>query len=404
MTGGTEQYFRDLSTLLERNGHNTIPFAVHHPNNPETPYSKYFLSSLDYRDKSFMYRVKNVYRILSGTLYSLEAKRQMTRLIKDHQPDIAHIQSIEHHISPSILHSLNKYSIPIVQSINTYKLVCASYRLYLVDKHQICERCLYGKHYHAVQTRCVKGSFAASFLAMIEMYLHETMNIYNLVDRFIVSNDFMASKLVDAGYDSNKVIKLLNPLSLEDYQVSTSFDDYILYFGRLDPEKGVSTLLKAMKYLPQLRLVIVGDGSQMASLEQWVSQNQLNNIDFVGAKWGNELAPYLNRARLVVVPSIWYEPSPYVVYQAFASGKPVIAADIGGIPELVNEESGALFAPGNVEDLVEKLESLAFDDKKLKTKGRYARSWVEKHLDPQTYYRKLDNIYREVIQEKKVHH
>lgn len=404
MTGGTEQYFRDLTTLLEKNGHSTIPFAVQHPNNPETPYSKYFLPNLDYRDKSFLYRVKNVRRILSGTLYSLEAKRQMTRLIKDHQPDLAHIQSIEHHISPSILHSLDKYSIPIVQSINTYKLVCASYRLFLIDQQQICERCLYGKHYHAVQTRCVKGSFAASFLAMIEMYLHETMKIYHLVDRFIVSNDFMASKLVGAGYDPNKVIKLLNPLSIEDYQVSTTFGDYILYFGRLDPEKGVSTLLKAMKSLPQLRLVIVGDGSQMTSLKQWVSQNQLKNVDFVGAKWGNELAPYLDSARLVVVPSLWYEPSPYVVYQTFASGKPVIATDIGGIPELVNEESGAVFIPGNVEDLVAKLESLAFDDKKLRAKGRYARNWVEKHLDPQTYYRKLENIYCEVIREKRVSH
>src|SRR5690606_10998471 len=115
----------------------------------------------------------------------------------------------------------------------------------------------------------------------------------------------------------------LNPLSIEDYQVSTTFGDYILYFGRLDPEKGVSTLLKAMKSLPQLRLVIVGDGSQMTSLKQWVSQNQLKNVDFVGAKWGNELAPYLDSARLVVVPSLWYEPSPYVVYQTFASGKPV---------------------------------------------------------------------------------
>lgn len=402
MTGGTEQYFRDLTTLLEKNGHNTVPFAVQHPNNPETPYSKYFLPNLDYRDNSFLYRIRNIRRILSGTLYSLEAKRQITRLIKDHQPDLAHIQSIEHHISPSILHSLNKYSIPIVQSINTYKLVCASYRLYLVDQQQICERCLYGKHYHAVQTRCVKGSFAASFLAMIEMYLHETMKIYHLVDRFIVSNDFMASKLIGAGYDHNKVIKLLNPLILEDYQVSTSFDDYILYFGRLDPEKGVSTLLKAMKYLPQLKLVIVGDGSQMTSLSQWVSQNQLKNVDFVGAKWGNELVPYLNRAKLVVVPSLWYEPSPYVVYQTFASGKPVIAANIGGIPELVSEESGALFTPGNVEDLVEKLESLAFDDKKLRAKGRYARNWAEKHLDPQTYYRKLENIYREVIREKRI--
>ncbi len=400
MTGGTEKYFQDLATLLKSHGHEPIPFALAHPDNPSTPYAKYFLPNLDYRDESPIYRLKNLGRIVSRTLYSWEARKYIEQLIQDQNPDIAHLQSIEHHISPSILHSFRKYSIPVVQSINTYKLVCASYRLYLLEKNEICERCLYGKHYHAVQTRCVKGSLSASVLGMIEMYLHQAMKIYHLVDKFIVSNDFMASQLISVGYESQKIVKLLNPFTLQDYEPGDSFDDYILYFGRLDPEKGVMTLLQAMKRLPRLKCVIVGNGSQMTELQDWVKQHQLQNVVFTGSKWGDELKPYLAKARLVVVPSLWYEPSPYVVYQSLATGKAVVGANIGGIPDLINnEETGLIFEAGNSEDLAVKLEGIAFDIPQLQQMGRAARRWTEVNLDPTIYYDKLMALYLTLIRE-----
>ena len=170
MTGGTEKYFRDLAKMLQNGGHQTIPFALKHPDNPKSIHEKYFLDDLDFRNQNFFYRLQNVPRILGRTLYSWEARAKIESLLRAEDPDIAHIQSIEHHISPSILHSLKKHDIPIVQSVNTYKLVCASYRLFLIEQNEICERCLYGKHYHAVQMRCVKNSLSASFLAMVENF------------------------------------------------------------------------------------------------------------------------------------------------------------------------------------------------------------------------------------------
>lgn len=399
MTGGTEKYFQDLTALLTTHGHEPIPFALHHPDNPVTPYKDYFLPDLNYREASLRYRLKNARRMVGRTLYSWESRQHIEQLIKEQQPDIAHLQSIEHHISPSILHSFRKYNLPVVQSINTYKLVCASYRLYLLDKAEICERCLYGKHYHALQTRCVKGSLSASFLAMIEMYLHQTMKIYHLIDRFIVSNNFMAEKLIGAGYDAKKIIRLLNPLSMDNFQVSDSIGDYILYFGRLDPEKGVMTLVQAMAHLPQLKLIVIGDGSQLATLQQWVREQRLENIEFVGSQWGDNLIPYLMRARLVVVPSVWYEPSPYVIYQSLAAGKLVVGSDIGGIPDLITEETGLLFKSGNVTDLVSKLQDVAFDETKLKRMGKAAHNWAKINLDPKNYYVKLIRLYEEVIDE-----
>ncbi len=400
LTGGTEQYFRDLAAALERHGHETVPFALKNPANPPTPYEKYFLENLDYRQDAFLYRARNAGRIITRTLYSWEARRKVEALIRDTHPDLAHIQAIDHHISPSILHSFRKYNLPVVQSVNTYKHVCASYRLFLLDRGETCERCLYGKHYHAMLTRCVKGSLFASTLATLEMYLHQIMKIYHLVDRFIVPNQFMREKLIGAGFSPDKVIRLLNPLQLDAYQPSYDFGDYILYFGRIDVEKGVITLVKAMQRLPRLKLIVIGDGAAMGETVSWARDNGVGNVEFAGPKWGPEMISILARARLVVVPSIWYEPSPMVIYQSLATGKPVIGARIGGIPDLITPETGLLFKPGDVDDLAAQIGSIAFDDNRLRSMGRAARAWAEANLDPETWYNSLMNIYSQVLEEK----
>lgn len=400
MTGGTEQYFRDLAHILAANGHETVPFGLADERNPQTGYEKYLLPSIDYRNKSKLYKLRNVGRIFSRTLYSFEAKRRIDALVRDVKPDLAHLQSIEHHISPSILHALKRQGVPMVQSVNTYKHVCASYRLYLFDKQTNCERCLYGKHWHAISTRCVKGSLFASTLAAIEMTLHQQiMKVYHHIDRFIVPNRFMEQRMLGAGYPQHKLVRLLNPLDLNEYQVSDERGDFVLYFGRIDPEKGVLPLVQAMSKVKSLRLVVVGDGLQRAACEAEAKRLGLSNVDFVGPKWGDELRPYLMKCRAVIVPSLWYEPSPYVIYQALAAGKPVIASRTGGIPDLLTPETGRLVEPGDVEGLAQAIEEVAGDEQKLRAMSSAARAWAERELCPQRYYEKLMHVYDEARQE-----
>ncbi len=401
LTGGTEQYFRDLATILAQHGHETIPFGLDDPRNPPSPYQQYLLPTIDYRNTSRLYHLRHLGRVLGRTLYSFEARRRMDALVRDTRPDIAHLQSIEHHISPSILHALHRRRVPMVQSVNTYKHVCASYRLYLFDRQETCERCLYGRHYHALLTRCVKGSRCASALAAVEMYLHQhLMKIYHLIDRFIVPNRFMAERMIGAGYPQRKVVRLLNPLDLSAYEPSEAMDDYVLYFGRVDPEKGVMPLVRAMARLPRLKLVVVGDGQQLEACVAEAKRCGASNVEFVGPKWGDELKPYLSRCRLVVVPSLWYEPSPYVIYQALASGKAVVASRTGGIPDLITPETGRLVEPGDVDDLVRALEEVAFDEARLREMGRAARQWAHEQLSPRRYYERLMAVYDQARQER----
>jgi glycosyltransferase involved in cell wall biosynthesis len=189
---------------------------------------------------------------------------------------------------------------------------------------------------------------------------------------------------------------LRNPFKLDAYQPQYGFDDYVLYFGRLDPEKGVLTLVKAMEQLPKLRLVVVGDGAQLPELVAWANEHNVYNVEFVGPKWGADLEPILARARCVVVPSEWYEPSPMVIYQSLATGKPVVGARIGGIPDLLTTETGVLFTPGDVDDLAAKLDAINSDENTLRAMGRQARRWAEENLNPAGFYRQLMSIYDDV--------
>lgn len=397
MMGGTEVYFKNLAELLHKHGHSTIPFAIKDERNPKNDFQQYFPESLDFRGTTLTYKIRNFSRIIARTLYSPEARHKMAALIEHQQPDIAHLQCIENHISPSIVDALHQHNIPMVQSVNTYKHVCTSYRLYRTDIHEVCTRCVGGHHYHALLNRCVKGSAFGSALGMLEMYLHQSlMRIYHQIDRFIVPNSFMANKMYEGGYAREKVITLRNPFHVESIKPCYSNRDYFLYFGRVEPEKGVVNLVKAMQFLKKSRLVVVGDGSDMNNCLKAVKEYNVENIDFVGPKWGDQLTPYLQNCTAVVVPSLWHEPSPYVIYQALAQGKPVIGSRVGGIPDLITEDTGRLFNPLDIEDLAQKMESIFIKPEQSIEMGKAARYWAEKELSPQSYYKEIMGIYTDL--------
>lgn len=139
LVGGSERYYFDLANLLTSRGHQVIPFSMLYSHNRETPYNKYFVSYLDYNQISLRNILRLGPKIVGKMVYSLESKRQIEKLIKDTKPDIAHIHMIDHQISPSILDSLKKLGIPMVQTLHEYKLICPNYRLYIERKRDLRE-------------------------------------------------------------------------------------------------------------------------------------------------------------------------------------------------------------------------------------------------------------------------
>jgi len=390
--GAANSFFQTIE-LLKKNGHKVSVFSMRHPRNLASEYDEFFVNNVDYNDKGAINSIRYAIKLL----YSLHARVKIEELIKQEKPDIAHINNIYHQISPSIIHSLKKYRIPMVMTLRDYKLVCASYSMF--DGHGPCDACKNKKFFHSTLKKCVKGSRAKSILNSLEMYFHHSLlHIYNTIDLFISPSRFLKAKTEEMGF-TGRIEYLPNFVQLDEYQPRYDWQELaIVYFGRLSREKGLMTLLRAMQGLPEIKLKIIGEGPLRGALEQETENLGLRNIEFLGYKSGEELKGEISRSMCVVLPSEWYENNPRTIIEGFALGKPAVAARIGGIPELVRDnETGLTFEPGNVEDLKQKIEMLAADADKIKEMGKNGRQLVEQELNEKKHYQRLMEIYEKAL-------
>ena len=393
--GGSERYFFDLKELLEKMGHEVIPFAMKDENNFESEYSDYFVDHVEYNGFHDFRALRDAGRLI----YSFHARKKIEALIEETRPDVAHLHMIDHQISPSILHSLAKFEIPVVQTVHQYKLVCPNYRFYVEHENRVCEKCLGGKFYQPVLTRCHKNSLTASALISAEAYFHRILGTYQKnVALYHTPSAFMKEMLVRGGVDAQKVEHHFLVTDPDQFPFSPVYEDYFIYLGRLSHEKGVLTLLKAMRLVPRSRLVIIGDGPQRAALEAFARDNSIRNVDFVGYKNKSEVKELMSHASFSIIPSEWYENSPLVIYEAFSMGKPVIGATIGGITEFIEpDRDGLHFQPGDDKQLAGCINSLLDDREKIKEMGKNAREKAEKNFSPQEHQQWITSVYERLI-------
>jgi glycosyltransferase involved in cell wall biosynthesis len=238
-----------------------------------------------------------------------------------------------------------------------------------------------------------------SFLATLEMYLHKLiLGSYQSISCYLAPSQFLAAKVLAWGLPKDKVKQLYYSLDLPQIKPQEGPGSGLVYVGRLIEEKGILTLLEAMKQLPDINLQIVGTGPQKPEIERMISAYGLPNVTLVGHKSGQQLSELISRAKLTIVPSIWYENNPLAILESFALAKPVIGSDLGGIPELVQpNKTGLLFKPSDADDLASKIKSLYYDDEKLKAMGQNCRQWVENNCEPKKHLEEILKIYKEVL-------
>lgn len=391
--GGDALCTLDTGRLLAHKGHEVLYWGMSHPSNPAYRHSDLCVERVDFNCASGL---RQRSRIACNLLYSYEAQHKIEKLIRREKPDIAHVHSVAHQISPSILPVLRHHGIPVVMTLHDYKLVCASYLL--MAHGEICDACAHGRFHKCFQKKCVKGSLAKSLLNTIEMYFHHTVkHIYDSVKIFVSPSYFLRDKLHEMGFQGNIAI-LPHFVSLNDYDpFYGSEGESLVYFGRLSREKGLDILLDATEET-SVQLKIIGDGPLRHHLEQSAAKRKMKNVVFAGYMTGSVLHSEIRKAMCVVVPSEWYENSPRVILESFALGKPVIGSRIGGIPELVkDEETGWTFRSGDAHDLRSKILSCFVKKSHLLTMGKRARDFVVENHNPGVHYERLMAIYKDAM-------
>ena len=389
--GGCETYYFALKKLLEENGHTVIDFSMLDEKNFDSEYSKYFVKNVDYLGKN---SAIEKLRIAKNIIYSREAKKKFEQLVKITKPDLVHLQNFQHQISPSILDVIKKYKLPTVYTAHDLKMICLNYKL--MHHGKICEDCKDGKLTHCLKNKCVKDSLAKSLINTVEGVVHRTRKSYDCINVIITPSEFYRQKFIDFGVDSRRLVHIPNFFEGVQRNINKRGDSesYYLYFGRLSGEKGVLTLVKAVgKDIP---LYIVGTGPVEPGIKKYINENKLDNIKMLGFKSGQELYDLVGSAKAVVLPSEWYENGPYSAIEALSMSRPIIGADIGGIPELI-DNNGYLFQSGNAEDLRKKInefESLSAEEYKNMKQASF--DLYERNYTPQAYYGKLIKIYEKV--------
>jgi glycosyltransferase involved in cell wall biosynthesis len=391
--GGADTVYLNHAELMERYGWENSFFSMHHPENLPCPDQSFFAEEIDYaKCNSFSEMVRHAGRII----YSVEARKKIAGLLDSRRIDIAHVHSIYHHLSPSVLLEIKERGIPIVMTAHDLKLACPAYTM--LNRTGVCERCRGGRLWNVAIHRCVKDRLAVSALVMAESAIHRTLGFYSrTVDRIITPSEFYRQKLIEWGWDPTKLVTIRNFVSETTPLVPSAGGTYILYFGRLSPEKGLATLIRGAAQA-NVPVKIAGRGPQESQL-RGLAKEISAPVEFLGFLSGEELWRTVIDARAIVLPSEWYENCPMSVIEAFQRGKPLIGARIGGIPELiVRGETGWDFTSGNVEDLARVLEQAwGTPSRQLAEMANACRSLIATNYSAETYFNSINELYSDLL-------
>lgn len=385
--GGSETYIFKLGEYLEQMGHEVQYFGMEHKGRCVGNRVDEYTSDMDFHGGSKISKLTYPLK----TIYSKEARVKIRKVLDDFQPDACHLNNFNYQLTPSIILEVVKWrketkkNCKIIFTAHDYQLVCPNHMLNNPNTHKNCEKCLGGHYINCVNGKCIHNSTAKSVIGMMEAEFWKLKGTYRYIDKMICCSEFMKTKLDTNPLFAYKTIAIHNFIDKVEWQDNEK-KNYVLYFGRFSKEKGIGTLIKVCQQLPDIQFIFAGTGP----LENVI--NDVPNIKNVGFKKSKELEKLIREARFSIYPSEWYENCPFSVMESQMYGTPVIGADIGGIPELIQAgKTGELFESGNSNSLKLKIQNLWNDKDLCKQYSENCRNIEFDSIDK--YYQKLIKIY-----------
>lgn len=325
-------------------------------------------------------------------IFSYKSRQEVARILKEFQPDIVQIQNLFPLISPSVLPVIKAHSIPVVMRLSNYRLICPN-GLFLAHG-VLCQKCRKGKEYFCVIKNC-ESSICKSLGYALRNWVARKFRFYHdNVTLYYAQTEFQKNILVSEGFAAERIDVIPNMVNINTIPHHGELGKYVGFAGRISPEKGISTLIIAAAKCTNISFKLAGDYRRLPEL---ASSNPVN-VEFLGNLDKVNLEKFYQDCRMLIMPSICFEGFPGVLIEAMLHGKPVICSRIGGLPEIVkNEKTGLLFAPGDADDLAQKIEYLWGRPELCKKMGEAGREKVMNEYSPDKYYNRLMNVYEKAI-------
>jgi glycosyltransferase involved in cell wall biosynthesis len=309
-------------------------------------------------------------KLAAEAVWSREAVRLTLDRIHAFRPEVVHFHNLFPGVSPAVISTASGRGIPTVMTLHNFRLMCLPATLLRDGK--ICESCVGSVPWRGVVHRCYRDSLPASAALGLSIALHRgPLRTFEGVTLFATVSDFIRRKYVDAGFPKDRFFVKPNFSGVQERRAGPG--EYFLYVGRLAAEKGIVDLVRSWPCC--LSLKIAGDGPELERLKSVAPPN----VELLGAVDTEGIPALIRGSRAVLVPSVWYEGQPRVVLEAFATGVPIVASDLGGLSELVtNGFNGLLVRPGDMDGWLAAVRDLS-DDQRSEALGDGAwRIWRDR--------------------------
>ncbi len=396
-TGGPERYLFFIEQALRAAGHHVAPFSLAYEKNHATPAATYFPPPPvdgDYvlhGDRPLSRREKA--RLALRVIHDRGVYDAAKRMLVEQGIQVVYALQIAHYLYPDLLLAARAVGVPVVLRLSDYQLVCPSYNC--LRDGRPCFACRDGR-LPAIVHRCLKGSFAISATRVAAMTIADLLGVNRSVARFVTPSLHLGQKLAEAGFDRHRLTHLPTPLPLPPDPGPAPAEGPLLFVGGLYEAKGAHLAVEAVAGTGR-RLIVVGDTQTPygRALRDRVKQERIAEVEFFGFADRDQLAELYTAAHAVIVPSLWWENVPHVALEAHAFRRPVIAADHGSLPEVVEpQRTGLLFTPGDATSLRDAIESLARSGM-ADQMGRHGRERVAAQHDPARHLARLETVLRE---------
>ena len=400
ISGGPERYYFNIKEILERHGHEVIPFSVKSSRNFPNGYEKYFLDIVD--DEVYFAQAKKktprmILKSFTRMFYSFEAKRKMRQLIRDTRPDLVYVMQMHNKISPSIVDAARGEGVPVVHRISDFQYMCPN-ALFYNDRIGVCEDCLKGKRMSCVKYRCVLNSPVYSAIKAGAKWLHDMMGVTEKIDAFVVPSSFTLDKLHEYGIPMKKLNLIPTFFNLKENDPVVDYRPFVLFVGRIEKQKGLMTWVKTFentKY--DLKVIGFSNDGYEDELKNYLN-GKPHNIEFLGRKQFEEIVPYLKACLCTVVPSEWYDNFPNVILESFAYKKAVIATSFGSLPELVKDnETGLTFKYADIADFRRCVKHMFDNPEEARRMGENAYKVLLEKYSPEVHYGQLMGLFDAVV-------
>jgi len=240
------------------------------------------------------------------------------------------------------------------------------------------------------------------------LYFQRKEQLKRETQMFITVSKFIKDKLVEQGFPPEKIISHYHGVDLDRFRPDPEINrkPVVLFVGRMTEKKGCEYLIQAMtkvqSELPDVELVMIGDGPLKSQLEAQAAQS-LHRYQFLGVQPPDVVRNWMNRAWLLAAPSVTAshgdsEGLPNVVLEAQAMALPIVSTTHAGIPEaIIHGETGFLTAERDVEGLTEYSLRLLKDIDLWRRFSSKGREHVEANFDRTKQTRVLESIYEAVL-------